>query len=160
MKSDEYERLKEAEKAHLQKVRALKAQLRDARRRQGLSEALSALDTSAFDDEFTQALRDVQTRNVTAEARFELAMDALDEAEARERQRAETEAFEAEQRRAAAADLVQRMKGDMLSDAAEHVAAGARPQADPPARPEGDAPAAPANSTPEKTIGRARPSRG
>jgi len=113
MNPDEYERLKEAEKAHLRKVRALKQQLREAQRTERLSEALRGMDTSDLGDEFDEALRAVQQKNLTSEARFEMAMEALDAEERRERQRLELEAFEEEQRKRAAADLIRQMKEDM-----------------------------------------------
>ena len=121
MDHDEFERLKEEEKAHLRKVRALKQQLREAKRKQGVLGALQALDTSALDATHEEMLRKVTEKNVTAEARFELAMEALDEAEKQEATRAEMARIEAERQKAAAADLVRQMKAQMLGDAAEHV---------------------------------------
>jgi hypothetical protein len=113
MKHDEFERLKEAEKEHLRKVRALKAQLKDAHRQQGVAAALRAMDTSGLDDEFERSLREVEHQNVSSEARYELAVEALDEAAERERKRLELERFEAEQQKAAAAGLVEQMKAEM-----------------------------------------------
>ena len=121
MDRDEFERLKEEEKAHLRKVRALKQQLREAKRKQGVLGALQSLDTSALDATHEEMLRKVTEKNVTAEARFELAMEALDEAEKQEATRAEMARIEEEQRKTAAADLVRQMKAQMLGDAAEHV---------------------------------------
>lgn len=172
MDRDEFERLKEAEKAHLKKVRALKQQLREAQRKQGLLDALRELDTSGLDETHEEMLRQVTEKNVTAEARFELAMDALDEAEKQEAARAEMARIEAERRKSDAADLVRQMKTEMLGDAAQHADAqhapadktavaprsigpagprsepGAEPDAEPEAKP--DAPSA-------KSIGRFRP---
>lgn len=157
MKRDEYERLKEAEKAHLRKVRALKQQLREAQRRERLAEALRQLDTSGLDDAFENALRAIQEKNLTAEARFELAMEALDQAELRPR--LEIEAFEQQQQKAAAAALVERLRAEAAlegpsgspSSQAQH---GASTLDDGPAPPIG--PSAHAEGTPPKTIGRPR----
>ena len=169
MDRDEFERLKEAEKAHLKKVRALKQQLREAKRKQGLLDALRGLDTSALDETHEEMLRQVTEKNVTAEARFELAMDALDEAEKQEAARAEMARLEAERQKSDAADLVKQMKAEMLGDAAQHAdaqdapadktavapgksigPAGARPETEAEADPKPDAPSA-------KSIGRFRP---
>lgn len=171
MNRDEYERLKEAEKAHLRKVRALKEQLREAQRKQGIHDALRGLDTGALDAEFDDALRTVQEQNLSAEARFDLAMEAVDEAAERERRRLEQERFEAERQKSDAADLVRQMKAQILGDAAGNVEAqqSERPQADPPAKSIGPPPAAPeappadkdpsdrrGDARPAKTIGRPR----
>jgi len=115
MNREEIDRLKEAEKAHLLKVRSLKAQLKDAQRQRGVVDALRAMDTSGLDEEFDRALRDVEQQNVSAEARYEMAVDALDQAADRERARLELERFEAEQRSAAAADLVSRLRAEIES---------------------------------------------
>lgn len=157
MNREEYERLKEAEKAHLRKVRALKEQLREARRTSGVTEALRGLDTSGLDHEFGESLRAVQEQSITSEARFELAMEALDEAEQRERRRIELEQFEAEQRKAAAADLIEKMKEEIAlgehaperstSQGTHGASAGDDPAAPPPPDPE----------RPPKTIGRSQP---
>jgi hypothetical protein len=123
MDRDEFERLKEEEKTHLRKVRALKQQLREANRKKGLLNALKGLDTSGLDATHEEMLRKVTEKNVSAEARFELAMDALDEAEKQEAAREETARFEAERQKSDAADLVRQMKAQMLGDAAEHAEA-------------------------------------
>ncbi len=123
MDRDEFDRIKEAEKAHLRKVRALKQQLREAKRTQGLLGALQNLDTSGLDATHEEALRKVTEKNVTAEARYELAMEALNEAARRDADREELARLEAERQKAAASDLVEQMKTQMLGDAQEHVAA-------------------------------------
>ncbi len=146
MDRDEFERLKDEEKAHLRKVRALKQQLREAKRKQGVLGALQSLDTSALDATHEEMLRKVTEKNVTAEARFELAMDALDEAEKQEATREEMARIEAEQQKTAAADLVRQMKVQMLGDAAEHVDAQQDASATAPAKTANPAP-------PAKTIG-------
>lgn len=152
MNRDEIERLKEEEKAHLKKVRALKQQLREANRKKGLLDALRGLDTSGLDETHETMLRKVTEQNVTAEARFELAMDALDEAEKQEAARAEMARLDAERRRSEAADLVQQMKSQMLGDAAGHAEAQ-QPDA---ASEEPETPAEP-EARSAKTIGRFRP---
>ena len=122
MDRDEFNRLKEAEKAHLRKVRALKQQLREANRKKGLLNALKGLDTSALDATHEEALRKVTEQNISSEARFEIAMEALDAAEQQEADRAELARIEAERQKTAASDLVQQMKAQMLGDAAQHAA--------------------------------------
>ncbi|MEP0547022.1 MAG: hypothetical protein ABJF88_08820 [Rhodothermales bacterium] len=146
MDRDEFERLKEEEKAHLRKVRVLKQQLREAKRKQGVLGALQGLDTSGLDATHEEMLRKVTEKNVTAEARFELAMEALDEAEKQEATREEMARIEAERQKTAAADLVRQMKAQMLGDAAEHVEAQQPTER---LAPTTEAPSAP----PAKTIG-------
>lgn len=148
MNRDEIERLKEEEKAHLRKVRALKQQLREANRKKGLLGALKGLDTSGLDTTHEEMLRKVTEQNVTAEARFELAMEALDEAEKQEVARQEMARIEAEQQKSAAADLVRQMKTEMLGDAAEHVEAQRGETSS-----EGTPPADEMRHAPAKTIG-------
>ena len=154
MNRDEFERLKEAEKEHLRKVRELKAQLKDARRHRGVADALRSMDTADLDHEFERALREVEQQNVSAEARYEMALGALDEAAERERSRLELERFEAEQSKAAATDLVSRLKAELSEGT--HVESGtpdasrAQPDSPSPTTPDDDAP-------PQgKTIGRSR----
>lgn len=171
MDRDEFDRLKEDEKAHLKKVRALKQQLREAKRKQGLLGALKGLDTSALDETHEEMLRKVTEKNVSAEARFEMAMEALDEAEKEEATRAEMARIEAERQQSDAADLVQKMKSQMLGDAAEHAEAQEPSETDRPDTPQKsigpaaakDAPEPDAEASPDpearsaKTIGRFRP---
>ncbi len=123
MNRDEIDRLKEEEKAHLRKVRALKQQLRDAKRLGGINAALRSLDPSGLDATHEEMLRQVTEQNVTAEARYELAMEALDAAAKQEADREELARLDAERQKADAADLVQQMKTQMLGDAHEHAEA-------------------------------------
>lgn len=147
MNRDELNRLKEEEKAHLRKVRALKQQLREANRKKGLLDALNNLDTSGLDATHEEMLRKVTEKNVSAEARFEMAMDALDEAEKQEAAREEMARFEAERQQSDAADLVRQMKAQMLGDAAEHVEAQQDDEQAKPAEDEME------TTAPAKTIG-------
>lgn len=123
MDRDEFERLKNEEKAHLRKVRALKQQLREANRKKGLLNALEGLDTSGLDSTHEEMLQKLTQRNITSEARFELAMDTLDDAAKQEAAREEMARLEADRKKSDAADLVRQMKAQMLGDAAEHVEA-------------------------------------
>lgn len=148
MDRDEFERLKNEEKAHLRKVRALKQQLREATRKKGLLNALKGLDTSSLDGTHEEMLRKLTEKNITSEARFELAMDTLDDAAKQEAAREEMARLEAERQKSDAADLVRQMKAQMLGDAVDHVEAA---QQD-----EGDAQSAELESSaPAKTIGAA-----
>jgi hypothetical protein len=123
MNRDEFERLKNEEKAHLRKVRALKQQLREANRKKGLLNALEGLDTSGLDSTHEEMLQKLTEKNITSEARFELAMDTLDDAAKQEAAREEMARLEADRTKSDAADLVRQMKAQMLGDAAEHVEA-------------------------------------
>ncbi|MEM1041899.1 MAG: hypothetical protein AAGI91_04650 [Bacteroidota bacterium] len=123
MDRDEFNRIKEQEKAHLRKVRALKQQLREAKRKKGLLGALQNLDTSDLDAAHEDALRKLTEQNITSEARYELAMEALDSAAKQEADREELARLDAERQKSAAADLVQQMKTQMLGDAEAHAEA-------------------------------------
>ena len=75
MDKDEFERIKAAEKAHLQKLRALKQQHRDATRKVSTMNALNGMLTPEQDathDEFTGKLAQ---NAAMSEARFELAQE-------------------------------------------------------------------------------------
>lgn len=156
MDRDEYERLKEAEKEHLRKLRDLiKRQHREAERKKGLLEALRGLTPSPEADEtHAEMLRRLAEHGALAEARLEVAAEEAEERAQREAARAEMEAemerLEEEQRKAEAADLVRQMKAQMLGGAAE-----ARPEEREEAEPNAGAEAK-AEARPAKSIGRPR----
>ena len=151
MSPEEFNRLKEEEKAHLRGLRDLKQQHRDVQRKASILGALRGMDASGLTAE-TDTNTDALMRDAaTQEARLDLALE--DEAA-----RARAEADRAEMRQADAAELVRQMKADAGQTAGER---SARPAADtartigrtplPPDAP--DAPAAPRDA---KTLGRPR----
>ncbi len=151
MSPEEFERLKEEEKAHLRSLRDLKQQHRDVQRKASLLGALRGMDASgltAATDAGTDALmRDAATQ----EARLDLAMEG-------EAARATADADREAMRQATAAELVRQMKADAGATEGERTS---RPASDAartigrtPLPPE--APAAPAASRDAKTLGRPR----
>ncbi|MEM0961714.1 MAG: hypothetical protein AAGK21_04115 [Bacteroidota bacterium] len=75
MDKSEFERIKAEEKAHLRKLRALKQQHRDAKRKASTLSALNSMRNQALEDE-TSAMTDKLMRDAAlSEARFELATE-------------------------------------------------------------------------------------
>lgn len=169
MNRDEYERLKQAEKEHLRKLRDLKQQHREAQRKKGLLDALRNLGGAPeLDETHDEMVRKLAEQDALAEARFELAAEEAEELAQREAARVELERLEAERKKAEAADLVRQMKAQMLGGAAEPRPESGEPEATLPPKtigpaqrdtPAADAPDAPENpeAGPPKSIGRARP---
>lgn len=152
MSPDEFNRLKEEEKAHLRQLRDLKQQHRDVQRKVSILGALRGMDASGLTSE-TDANTDALMRDaVTQEARLDLAME--DEAA-----RAKTEADRADMRQADAAELVRQMKAEAGAVEGER---SSRPASDsartigrtPP--PPADVPSTPVAPRDAKTLGRAR----
>ena len=152
MSPEEFQRLKDEEKAHLRKLRDLKQTYRDAARKKTIVDAVTGMRSTALEDE-TQALTDkLQSGAALQEARMELAMENEDEI-------AKAEADRDALRKAEAAALVAQFKaeagGSALTKPTAQAAAdsgaaktiGRQPEAEDPAAP--DAPGKPA-----KTIGR------
>ena len=138
MSPEEFERIKAEEKAHLQKLRALKQQHRDAQRKVSTLKAVQGLRDEALEAE-TDALTETLLRGAaTSEARFELATEGAAEAA---RQEADAEAL----RQAEAAALVEQLKA----------AAGDRSAPDAP-RDDAGTPVPGTDAAAPKTIGRTR----
>ena len=77
MDKSEFERIKAEEKAHLQKLRALKQQHRGAQRMASTANALNAMRNPELEAE-TDAMTDKLMRDAAlSEARFELAAEGL-----------------------------------------------------------------------------------
>ncbi len=151
MTPDEFNRLKEEEKAHLRQLRDLKQQHRDVQRKASILGALRGMNTDGLQAE-TEAQTDALLRGaITQEARLDLAMEG-------EADRARAEADREALRQAEAADLVRQLKAEAGATAGE---ASTRPGATPDAAartigrtpPEAPPPAAPRD---DKTLGRPR----
>lgn len=166
MTPDEFQRLKEQEKAHLRQLRDLKQQAAAAGRTGRLASALEQLsgaltDGDATRDEFVTRL---QQGAAHTEARMELAMEAQAEAERRAQQEAELSRFERDQQESRARATLDALRAEMGGAPAPNAGAtpASAPAADAPAAPktlgrspapESDAPAAP-EGPPAKTLGR------
>ena len=144
MSPEEFERLKQQEKEHLRKLRALKKQGADAKRQSGLADALGQLAGSLDAlDETDRLTRQMQEGQARTEARFEMAADAARDA-------AEREEADAALRESEADGLLAQMRAEMLGNASP--AAGTRDVPGPDANPSHGT-----GSTGGKSIGRARP---
>ena len=154
MTPEEFNRLKEEEKAHLRQLRDLKQKHREVQQKASILGALRGMRNPDLEAD-TEAQTDALLRSaITQEARLDLALEG--EAE-RATQAADREAM----RQAAAAELVRQMKADGGATADE---APARPgSASTAARtigrtpPEPDAPDAPPATRGAKTLGRPKP---
>ena len=161
MTPEEFERLKEAEKTHLRKLKALKQQHRQAQRKKGLLDALKGIVRPDLDDVHDEMVDRLTMKNIESEARFEIALenagltdDALEKAAQEETERDVL-------RKAEAAALVRRMKleagggaapsTDQTNAQAEGKTIGRAPTPEEPETPSDEAPSITRGS---KTIGR------
>ncbi len=152
MSPEEFNRLKEEEKAHLRQLRDLKQQHRDVQRKTSILGALRGMDASGLTSE-TDANTDALLRDaITQEARLDIALEG-------EAERVRTEADRDAMRQAQAAELIRQMKADAGAVDGEKAA---RPATDaartigrtPPPAETPDAP--PGASGGAKTLGRPR----
>lgn len=144
MTPEEYQRLKEAEKEHLRKLRALKEAARRLQRQQSINRALHGLTAGRRQvlDEHERTLEELALDTARHEARLDLALDAAPPAGDPDE----------ELQKARARDLIRQMK--------QAVAAEAETPSKPDATPKDEAPEdeTPENPPlPEKTIGRMKP---
>ena len=75
MTPEEFERLKEAEKAHLRKLKALKQQHRQAQQKKGIFDALKGIIRPDLDDVHDEMVDKLTMKNIESEARFEIALE-------------------------------------------------------------------------------------
>ena len=135
MTPEEFERLKEQEKAHLRQLRDLKSQHRDVQRKTSILDALRKLARPDIDETHDEQVGKLMQDAAMSEARLDLAMEGQDAVDLAARDAELAEAL----RRAEAESLVRQMKGELgVADA-----------------PGGRGPAAPADPADDKTIGRA-----
>ncbi|HYE95045.1 MAG TPA: hypothetical protein VD962_02450 [Rubricoccaceae bacterium] len=164
MTPEEFERLKEEEKAHLRQLRALKQQYRQAQRQRGMLDALEGISKAGLDDTYDEMLDRLNRQNIEAEARFEVALEnrGLTPSDA-----GPTEAEREAMRRAEAEALVRQMKSEIPEGSQEtnptagtNAARAGEPSSGKTigraAPPEPEAP--PADDRGAKTIGRPRSS--
>ncbi|MEM1095723.1 MAG: hypothetical protein AAGJ10_14080 [Bacteroidota bacterium] len=161
MTPEEFERLKEAEKAHLRKLKALKQAAHQSRRQRSIGGALGNIAASSNLLDENDALVDRLNQDaIMGEARLDVTLDNLNAREAEREQAAQRAQFEADQKRQRADDLIAQMKRQMgLVNDPEPAADAATPdsiektvgraQAAPP-------PPSPDEPLPDKTIGRRR----
>lgn len=141
MDPEEFERIKEAEKAHLREIRKLKDTLRRAQQRNRVRGALSDMNADALMRETDDSIEALTRDALEAEARLTVAMEHAD-LQPPEEMIGPTELDEEELRKARALELIRQLKEEAAAD-----------EASPPAGPSATEPEPPAR---EKTIGRMR----
>lgn len=155
MTPEEYERFKEAEKAHLRKLKELKQQHHQLQRKAKVTRAVTdmAEGINGLYDEHNEMVERLQRDTIHSEARMEVALDNLsaDDAALEQLDAAELEADQT-LRKARAQELIRQMKA---AEGGDTDAAPARRAEDSGASNE-TPPATPSSDLPEKTIGRMR----
>lgn len=150
MTREEFERLKAAEREHLEKMRELKQAVGRLDRQRSVADALSRLQNAARDmiDRNADLVDEIARETAFLEARTELALE-----EEQARPAAPREIDEEELRRLRAQKLIEEIKQETESEAG----AGTRTPPSP-SKKEADPNDAsePPESPPEKTIGRMR----
>lgn len=109
MTDEEYQRLKEAEKEHLQAKKKLQETLQALQRKQGVREAVNRMARSAQGalDRASDLISKLTAETARDEARLDVATDATDDVSSGD---ADIEAFEAKRRAEHARMLVRQMK--------------------------------------------------
>lgn len=128
MSPEEYQRIKDAEKEHLRKLKKLKQQVRLAERKRKVSQTMADMATSASDslDTHREMLDRLAMDTVRSEARLEIALESAEAAEAEaEVQQRQIEMDETLQR-ARAQSLLRQLKQEMGAPLAEPDAARPR----------------------------------
>ncbi|ARA93456.1 MAG: hypothetical protein D6685_15575 [Bacteroidetes bacterium] len=155
MSPEEYKRIKEAEKAHLRRLKKLKDAVRRLEQKRRVSGAVADMATAASETlEAQQEMIDrLALETVQDEARLEWALEAAEGQAARVR-------LDEEMQQIRARELVRRLRQQMAAGEAPASAEAAAPEAAP-AGPETAAPETGADvpPLPEKTIGRMRKDR-
>jgi hypothetical protein len=131
MTPEEFERLKEQEKAHLRQLRELKQKHQEVQRKKSIFDALRGLTRPDIDETHDEQVGKLMQDAAMSEARLDIAMEnvpgggaTLEDAAARAAKEAEDrEAL----RKAEAAALVQQMKGEMGGPPAIEESAGPAP---------------------------------
>lgn len=111
MKREDFERLKEKEKAHLRDIRKLKRRLHEAERVRSIGKALNDIESAGSMDEIDEALRRVQLEALEGESRLDIALQSNQDSE--QTQKPDLAEMEAELSKAKAAELVKHMKLSM-----------------------------------------------
>lgn len=156
MTPEEYQRIKEAEKEHLRKLREIKQASRGLRRKKSVVDALSKI-TGGLQQTFDghrEAVDKLDQDTFQNEARLDVALMNAEERAREDEKRQKTAAFEADLQKAKAQDLVRQMKIQMgLIDEPADVASVAPSTANPTTK---ENPTSAPEPLPEKTIGRMR----
>jgi hypothetical protein len=111
MNREDFEKLKEKEKAHLREIQKLKQRLREAKRVRSIGTALKDVEAAATLDELKDALEKVQLEALEGEAKLDMILDSGEAAQ----KEAELDTEE-ELSKVRAAELVKHMKMSMGLD--------------------------------------------
>lgn len=147
MTPEEFERLKEAEKAHLRKLKEIKQQATTANVQRRISGTLASMATGARQvlDENASLVEKMSEDLAMNEARLELAMESAEEHE----REARLQEQEEELRRLRARKMVDDMRAQIGT-------APEKASSEPPPRTTTESSSDQSGSLPEKTIGRMR----
>lgn len=156
MTPEEYERLKEAEKEHLRKMRRLKQAVHELERQKKVSKAVRGItdEPRRLLDEQEELVDRIAMEAAMSEARLDIALESADAKAAVEPERISPEEADEELRRVRARELVKRMRAEDAPDGRSQEEASAAESPSPDPVPDED-PAPP--SLPDKTIGRMKP---
>lgn len=109
MDREQYEKLKQAEKEHLRKMKEIKAKLREVERQKKLLKAVQGVKPpSELEDTYDEMMERLQNETIEGEVKLEMAMDATSETPVRP-----TPEMEEELEKARARLLVEQMKLEM-----------------------------------------------
>lgn len=115
MTPEEFDKIKQAEKAHLKEIRALKNQLRSLKKRNEIASTIRNMEEASGKDlldTHDEMLNKLHQEIAEQEARFEIALESAKESSSDEEIRLEVENEEALQR-ARARDLIKQIKLQM-----------------------------------------------
>jgi hypothetical protein len=110
MNREDFEKLKEKEKAHLREIQKLKQRLREAKRVRSIGTALKDVEAAGTLEELKDALEKVQLEALEGEAKLDMILETSDAAKEAELD------TEEELSRMRAAELVKHMKLSMGLD--------------------------------------------
>ena len=159
MDREEFERMKQAEKEHLRKMRELKQQLRSAQRTARLRQAVEGVTRAGSTPDLDASIEAVQLGAIESEVRLDMALESAESAAS-----VDPVIDEEEARRLRAEALVRQMKAALGPTGLDAPRAETGPSDSAPTPPAGpdktlgrapDAQDSAADDLPEKTIGRA-----
>jgi len=152
MTPEEYERLKEAEKEHLRKMRQLKRAVHELERQKKVSRAVRDMteEPRRLLDEQEELVDRIAMEAAHSEARLDIALESADQKAESEPALPTPEESDEELRRARARELVRRMQAGDAPEPSRSEPAKQAPEAS-----GGEKPDRP--PLPDKTIGRMKP---
>lgn len=160
MTPEEYQRIKEAEKEHLRKLKKLKEAMRLLESRRSVNQALENMAGGSKEvfDEHASMVEKLALETARQEARLEIALEGAQLEDEDAAAAGQAEQLEEDLLQARARALLQRMKRQMGSSADDASSTPSEERPAPPKRPEAaENPPTSPDPLPEKTIGRMKP---